>query len=256
MLLNGLWENSYGSTMTLNTDEEGIITGEYTSHTGSTGTYLIVGHCCPNDPTPEAGQPLVLSILWRSIGGEPPDGGSHFVSTYCGQINDNREMTVINSLVTTVAFQKFIPGDYIDKLVFNKHSVIHENCLGNITSILELKDNVSNIINGIWSDSEQNIQLALSVKNHKYGLIEGRLFYNNELVKMFGFTDTHSNERVLQSITLSGYLESNKQPISILGRMTKSNNQLILSRWLANSTSPEESYFQSNSSNWTLNREL
>lgn len=256
MFLDGSWENSYGSIMTLRVNEEGSITGRYTSHTGSTGTYLIVGHCRPNDPTAETGQPLVLSIFWRSIGGEKPDGGSHFVSTYCGQLDDKGQMTVINSLVTTVAFQEFITGDYIDKLVFNKQSIKHENCIEDINSLPESKGSVSNIINGIWSDTEKNIQLALSVKNQEYGLIEGRLFYNDELVKMFGFTDTYSDEKILQSITLSGYIESNKQPISLVGRMTQDSNNLIISRWLANGTSPEDSYFQANSANWTLNREL
>lgn len=254
--LDGSWENSYGSIMTLSVDEEGVITGEYTSHTGSTGTYLIIGHCRPNNPIAEAGQPLVLSIFWRSIGGEKPDDGSHFVSTYCGQLDNKGQMTVINSLVTTVAFQEFIPGDYIDKLSFNKQVVTKKGCDKSSSLFSELKGNVSNVMNGIWSDSEQNIQLALSVKNYEYGLVEGRLFYDNELIKMFGFTDTHSDGEILQSITLSGYIASNKKPISLVGRMTQDNKRLILSRWLANSTSPEDSYFQSNSANWTLDREL
>jgi hypothetical protein len=133
---------------------------------------------------------------------------------------------------------------------------MHENGIEDINLLSESKEGVSNIINGIWSDTEQNIQLALSVKNHEYGLIEGRLFYNDELVKMVGFTDTYSNEEILQSITLSGYIESNKQPISLVGRMAQDSKNLILSRWLANSTSPDDSYFQANSANWTLNREL
>jgi hypothetical protein len=42
------------------------------------------------------------------------------VSTYCGQLDNNGQITVINSLITTTYYQAFSPGDYIDKLIFTK----------------------------------------------------------------------------------------------------------------------------------------
>uniref|UniRef100_A6VVU0 Uncharacterized protein n=1 Tax=Marinomonas sp. (strain MWYL1) TaxID=400668 RepID=A6VVU0_MARMS len=254
LMLNGSWENSYGSTMTLEVDEDGFIFGEYGSHTGSTGTYLVIGYCRPSNPTNAAGQPLVLSIYWRSIGGEEPDEGSHWVSTYCGQLDSDGQMTVMNSLVTTTKYQAFVPGDYIDKLIFNKYSSSNEIKTKNIESIAQEKAKFANPINGVWVNQEKSIQLTVFLQDKEYGVVNGWLAYGSELISMLGFTDTLDNNNILQSVSLSGYMLKTSQPISLIGRISQDANTLILSRWLANSTNAEAAYFQANSENWELTK--
>ncbi|WP_417528646.1 avidin/streptavidin family protein [Marinomonas shanghaiensis] len=254
LVLNGTWENSYGSTMVLEVDDEGFIFGEYRSHTGSTGTYLVTGHCAPSDPTHEGGQPLVLSIYWRSIGGEEPDDGSHWVSTYCGQLDDNGHITVMNALVTTTSYQAFSPGDYIDKLVFTKQSDVSELRTHNIALLAKPKTQVANPINGVWSDKEQGVALTLFLQDPEYGVVSGWLSYNNEIMSMLGFTDILVDNNILQSVSLSGYMLNTKQPISLVGRISQDGRALVLSRWLSNSTTAEEAYFQASSMNWELTK--
>lgn len=254
LMLNGSWENSYGSTMTLEVDEDGFIFGEYGSHTGSTGTYLVIGYCRPSNPTNAAGQPLVLSIYWRSISGEEPDEGSHWVSTYCGQLDSDGQMTVMNSLVTTTKYQAFVPGDYIDKLIFKKYSSSNEIKTKNIESIAQEKAKFANPINGVWVNQEKSIQLTVFLQDKEYGVVNGWLAYGSELISMLGFTDTLDNNNILQSVSLSGYMLKTSQPISLIGRISQDANTLILSRWLANSTNAEVAYFQANSENWELTK--
>jgi hypothetical protein len=254
LMLNGSWENSYGSTMTLEVDEDGFIFGEYGSHTGSTGTYLVIGYCRPSDPTNDAGQPLVLSIYWRSIGGEEPDDGSHWVSTYCGQLDSDGQITVMNSLVTTTKYQAFVPGDYIDKLIFTKGSSSNEIKTKNIKLIAQEKAKFANPINGVWVNQEKSIQLMVFLQDKEYGVVNGWLAYEGELISMLGFTDTLDNNNILQSVSISGYMLNTFQPISLIGRISQDANTLILSRWLANSTKAESAYFQANSENWELTK--
>lgn len=254
LILNGTWENSYGSIMSLEVGNNGLILGEYSSHTGSTGTYIVVGYCRPNNPTQDASQPLVLSIYWRSTGEEASDDGSHWVSTYCGQLDSNGQMTVMNSLVTTTQYQGFKPGDYIDKLVFTKSSSFSKLTANYINPITRLKTKVDNPINGIWQNSEQQIQLVLSLQDQRYGFVSGWLNYNNERIEMYGFTDTlpkqHNN--ILQSVSLSGYIMNTGQPISLAGRISQDARGLVLSRWLASSTISDDAFFQASSMNWQL----
>jgi hypothetical protein len=258
LILNGTWENSYGSTMTLDVSNDGFILGEYGSHTGSTGTYIVVGYCRPINPVQDASQPLVLSIYWRSTGDEEPDDGSHWVSTYCGQLDFNGQMTVMNSLVTTTQYQDFESGDYIDKLIFTKRSSsVLIFSVDKMKSITQKKVEVANPINGSWQDAEQQIQLTVSLQNQRYGFIEGWLSYSNERVKICGFTDTlpRQNNNILQSVSLSGYMMVHGQPISLVGRISQDTRALVLSRWLANSTTTDESFFQASSMNWRLSKQ-
>jgi len=46
--------------MVLDVAEDSFIFGEYVSHTGSSGTYLVIGHCQPTNPENDAGQTVGL----------------------------------------------------------------------------------------------------------------------------------------------------------------------------------------------------
>ncbi|AEF55186.1 avidin/streptavidin family protein [Marinomonas posidonica] len=249
-ILNGVWKNEYGSSMTLEVSDAGQIVGEYQSTTGASGTYLLVGHCRPHNPDQQLGQPLVLSIFWRPIDSSAEDDGVHWVSTYCGQLNSNGEMTVINTLLTTTSYQAFEPGDYIDNLVFKKSA--STPALVNLTPWQEKSEQNGNPINGVWSSDDMAIQLALAVQNTTYGVLAGELSYQGEKIQVIGFTDTYANNNILQSLSLSGYMLTTLQPISLVGRMNLTEDRLLLSRWLANGTDADNAYFQANSMNWQL----
>jgi hypothetical protein len=254
LILNGSWENSYGSVMVLDVAEDCFIFGEYVSHTGSSGTYLVIGHCQPTNPEDDAGQPLVLSIYWRSVGGEEPDDGSHWVSTYCGQLDKNGQITVINALITTTRYQAFSPGDYIDKLTFTKQPITRNVTTKSIELIESKKELVANPINGVWVNKEQAIELTVFVQAQKYGVVNGWLSYEGELISLLGFTDIFADKNILQSVSLSGYMLNTHHPISLVGRINQDASVLVLSRWLANSTTIEESYLQASSLNWELTK--
>lgn len=254
LILNGTWENSYGSTMTIEVDSSGLILGEYGSHTGSTGTYVVVGYCRPINPVHDASQPLVLSIYWRSTGDEEPDEGSHWVSTYCGQLDSTGQMTVMNSLVTTTPYKNFEPGDYIDKLVFTKSSSFPTLLTNHINHFTQQNTKVANPINGIWQSTEQPVELVLALQDERYGFVSGWLSYNHERIAVYGFTDTlpQQHNNILQSVSLSGYMMNTSQPISLVGRIDQDAGVLVISRWLANSTSTDDAFFQASSMNWQL----
>lgn len=91
--LSGTWHNSYCSRVDLAVDANGIVTGLYTSHTGSTGSSEVIGWVSPSavPPTPPAtnakGIPFSLDIQWRLINKpvSEADGSWHWVSGFSGQ---------------------------------------------------------------------------------------------------------------------------------------------------------------------------
>ncbi|BFM51431.1 avidin/streptavidin family protein [Marinomonas sp. THO17] len=246
LTLNGVWQNSYGSLMTLEVNQSGQIVGEYSSTTGATGTYLVIGYSQPRNPSSDLGQAVVLSIFWRPIDQPAGDDGVHWMSTYCGQLSAEGELTVINTLLTTTPYNKFAPGDYVDKLVFTKTSEQGKPVFSNAG----IKDSNDNRINGEWQREDGLAKLSLNIQNQTYGFISGVLTLAGEDIAMLGFTDTYADNNILQSLTLSGYMLSNQQPISLLGRMSLDATQLDVTRWLAHATAPSDVYFQSEATHW------
>lgn len=116
------------------------------------------------------------------------------------------------------------------------------------------KAKFANSINGVWVNQEKSIQLTVFLQDKEYGVVNGWLAYEGELISMLGFTDTLDNNNILQSVSISGYMLNTFQPISLIGRISQDANTLILSRWLANSTKAESAYFQANSENWELTK--
>ncbi len=91
--LSGTWHNSYCSRVDLSVGEDGVVTGVYTSHTGSTGSSQVIGWVDPTAvaPTPPRtnvkGIPFSLDIQWRLINKpvSEADGSWHWVSGFSGQ---------------------------------------------------------------------------------------------------------------------------------------------------------------------------
>ena len=97
--LNGTWYNSYCSRVDLTVDSStGMINGQYTSHTGSTGTSNVIGLVNPllvpqpGVPTNPTGIPVSLGIQWRLINvtQDQADASWHWVSTFSGQYHQKQ----------------------------------------------------------------------------------------------------------------------------------------------------------------------
>lgn len=82
--LIGIWKNEFGSLMAITAVEaDGGFRGLYSSTTGASGTYRVVGTSDPNPP--EVTRTLAFAISWRSITGEY-DPSWHYNSGFAGQL--------------------------------------------------------------------------------------------------------------------------------------------------------------------------
>ncbi|MET0090942.1 MAG: avidin/streptavidin family protein [Candidatus Thiodiazotropha sp.] len=80
--VSGIWENEFGSTLHIGPlAPDGTFQGSYTSHTGATGRYPVVGVA---DPQPLGNNLAVaFSVTWRSLEGQE-DPSWHWVSGFTG----------------------------------------------------------------------------------------------------------------------------------------------------------------------------
>jgi hypothetical protein len=101
MSLVGTWENEFGSIMRIeHVNEDGTFTATYSSHTGATGVYRVMGIA---DPDPVGGsQTVAFAVSWHSVEGKP-DPSWHWVSGFAGQLQtiDGQEI-----MSTTYLLQK------------------------------------------------------------------------------------------------------------------------------------------------------
>jgi hypothetical protein len=122
----GTWVNEYDSTMKIHHADDGVFRGRYTSHTGDTGKYKVVG---VYDAAPPAyAQAISFSISWRSLDAaegehEPGDGFDHAASAFSGQIQPNGSDLIMPVIHVLTSPHK--PGDtwqnsLVDKLTFVK----------------------------------------------------------------------------------------------------------------------------------------
>ncbi len=97
----GTWYNSYCSQVKLSVQDSGLITGVYTSHTGSTGSSNVLGYVNLDagvDNTGDAtmGIPFALGVNWRliNVDVEKADGSWHWTSTFSGQYHPAQTIAV------------------------------------------------------------------------------------------------------------------------------------------------------------------
>lgn len=91
--LIGDWVNQFGSVMSIKEFRpDGVFTGTYSSDTGASGVYPLVGTA---DPSPQTSQALSFAVTWRSIQGAY-DPTWHWTSAFAGfrqDINHADEIT-------------------------------------------------------------------------------------------------------------------------------------------------------------------
>lgn len=106
--ITGNWQNEFGSILIINYVDvtTGIFSGTYSSHTGATGNYYVVG---VTDFMPDPAinsQTISFSISWRSYSSPPtpPQLGDNWVSGFAGQLQITPEGT--QQIATTYLLQK------------------------------------------------------------------------------------------------------------------------------------------------------
>ncbi len=256
--LNGQWKNSYDSQMFLSVDEYGLMKGIYSSTTGSSGEYYIIGNVCPlaEHTDLSKGRNLVISIYWHSINNDDkPDTSWHWVSTYAGQLMPDGKIHILNSMVTTTDYPEIEIkiGDYIGPLEFSKVSEQGPKIEVHVPTPSALEQ--ANPLNGKWKvDNVEANTLTLSVKNNQHGWVCGTLNYQDEQITMIGFTDVHATNNILQSISLSGYLPNQDTAISLSGSLNNDKKEPVLnvSRWLTRSTTQGNAFLQNDVMSWRL----
>lgn len=125
--IKGAWVNEYGSHMTINEAHHGTFKGKYSSTTGDTGTYEVVGVYDTAPASPE--QTVAFAISWRRLD-EGDDGKQgefvHSSSAFSGQIQQNGATLIMPVIHILSSPNK--PGDtwknsLVDKLTFVKQEV-------------------------------------------------------------------------------------------------------------------------------------
>jgi len=100
--MKGEWINEFNSVLNIQEIEGHTFKGTYSSTTGATGKYNVVGIF---DPSPVAGKgfTIAFSISWKNIESEEEDMGSHWVSGFTGEI---REIDGLMTIITTYILTK------------------------------------------------------------------------------------------------------------------------------------------------------
>lgn len=259
MSVTGVWKNSYGSVMNLTEGYGGWVSGQYSSTTGSSGIYGVVGWAGLNSPTSSLGQSLALSIYWRALPGTGTEDPSwHWVSGLSGQIvtkSGINTMYLMHAMVASDAFPDFCDaGTYLDKLTYLPDtSNVEEEEL--IIPKFDLKSNAksaSDPMDGTWVCREDSsIVMTMAVQDPKYGNISGIIALpDGGGVDVTGFTDTYAvqNGITLQSLSICAFrlCENNtmKQCISMAGVLDINSEILTLTTFTSQGTSSDEAYLQ------------
>lgn len=125
-LFQGVWINSYGSIMKLD-DQGGMITGCYSSTTGSSGAYRVIGFSDSNPDPKSKATTLAIAVPWRSYLGGKGDTSWHWTSTMSGILfldKNEEKLELINALNTSTLLvgQNAAIGLYPESLTFTRHS--------------------------------------------------------------------------------------------------------------------------------------
>jgi len=120
MQLAGTWENEHGSIMEI-TVEDGRIEGLYSSHTGDTGTYRVLG-LADSEPSDNS-QTFAFAVSWRSLDGHAAESGGYWISGFVGQlqgIDGEETLTTMWLLTKPTTPEENWTSMLIDKSIFKR----------------------------------------------------------------------------------------------------------------------------------------
>ncbi len=257
--VDGTWYNSYCSRMDLTVDDQGMISGVYTSHTGSTGSSRVVGYVDPDAASHQKaseatkGIPFSAGIQWRLINvpSSKADGSWHWVSTFAGQyhptqtisgagqkdydINDTLE--ILNGLIVTAnlpGFADSAPTLWPQTLDF--HRKAPDYCTSvSPPSPAEYTPTAADRISGTWihltPHGEERLDLDASIST---GRVSGTYESSSEdTYTVSGLFDTLAGDAdvVQQGLTLAAYQPVLKKLKVMAGGVSYSLNSLEMTLW-------------------------
>lgn len=249
MNLNGAWINAYGSVVTLEQLKDGVVVGTYTSTTGSSGSYWVLGFTDPNPPTDGNGQSLAFSILWRSFDGGTPDPSWHYVSGFSGQlivIDGTPSLVMIHDLVATAVDPGVVDiiGSYPDKLTY----VPHTPATPPPTWPPPFQPPPDgDPVDGNWiCVQDPNISFFLNVRDEISGSLIGTLNTTTGSVNLSGFTDTGAGAAglLLQGLTVAALLPDGHMVVAIAGTLNLATGSLTMSWLESNGTAADSTWTQ------------
>ena len=252
MSVTGNWVNGYGSLIFLTQSDAGAVAGAYTSTTGSSGSYWVVGFANPDVPNDGTGQTLVLNILWRSFSGGTPDPSWHYVSGFGGQmlpldlVTNSPSLVMIHDLVATVPLKGLVavPGNYLDKLVYIPY-------MGGQPSPGQwpppfTPPSQPDPVDGNWRCiQDPSVGLSLAVQDQQSGYVNGLLTTAAGTIDLVGFTDTGAPGAGLkvQGLTVSALLPDG-QTVALAGRLDLGMDALSMAWLQSDGTTAQNSYVQ------------
>ncbi len=234
--ISGQWVNAYGSLMNIVQFSNGLIWGEYSSTTGSSGKYTVMGF----SPYGASGnQPVSLCIYWRSTAGGPPDPTWNWVSVMCGQLLTDApggvQLELLHSMIASSAYNAvdvYEPGAYTETLVFTSytgniaHSIKHVNPFDGL-------EPSPFVLSGTWKNKAANSHFpALNLQTYSsIALLDGTLATNANYIAVGGLYNSNLPPGMLQTVSLAGiYLDKNgmNAAISLGGFYDTVKNELSL----------------------------
>lgn len=243
MSLAGVWQNEYGSRMSLQVTA-GQVHGSYASTTGSTGSYVLCG-CTPGgEAVATAGVPVALAISWRSVVPGARDASWHWVSALSGQIcqSDGQERLVLNHLlVASCEFPEFCgPGTYVDKLIYRRVEPPEAQSALPDSAVLDAA------LTGGWRGDGVALELRLGTDGGQIGRVSGRIALEGQSLELAGFADILPGQPALaqQAVSLTALDAAGRRTFALAGVLHLAERRLQLQLMTARGTPAADSYLQ------------
>jgi saccharopepsin len=246
---NGSWQNQYGSVLTLAASENDSLYGIYTSSTGSTGAYYVVGFGSTDTATQSQGVGVALSILWRSYEQGKPDPSWHWVSGFGGQLiveSSGVSNIILNhDLVATVDFPGVgNVGSYIDKLVY---APAQGHTTSEVRAFEKNGEIVNDPINGTWvcQTPQLAMNLSLQVVDDSSGFMSGEMELDGNFYPVLGFADNNASSEGLnlEGVALAASL-GNGTYMAFSGWLDIQRNEVVLLQQTSQGTAADLQYMQ------------
>jgi hypothetical protein len=214
MTVQGLWQNEYGSQMALSAYPGGLVVGTYSSSTGSTGKYYVVGWQQATEPIADAGQPVALAIDWHSIAGGQGDPSWNWTSGLSGQLSlqgNAQQLVLAHAMVASSDFPDLCKaGTYIDKLIYQRVSDVDpEVTKGPGIGAAATADPLA----GTWQSNDGVVVLTLQVQpasDNMFGWVSGQIRVGGGTFLVEGMTDINarSSGLYLQSVSITALTQA------------------------------------------------
>ncbi len=252
MTVAGVWQNEYNSQMTLSEVNTNLVVGTYSSTTGSTGKYYVVGWQTTAEPTAAAGQPVCLAIDWHSIVAGPGDNSWHWTSALSGQINivnSSEQLVLAHAMIASCDFPGLCAaGNYIDKLIYNR--VSHEAPAPAPLPDPENAPAAAPSLVGTWQGSDGTVFMIQSVQpytGNAFGFITGKMTWGGGPSMIYGVTDINaaSGGLSLQSVTIVGLPSDGGGPaLAYGGTLDLNSGTMTLVELASTATANSATYVQ------------